>query len=338
MKDHIIQIGTSFPHAASHGITDYLNQKDKMDVIITFETIGWDIARTIFSDLSVAAWGTLGNLIKTKPENLTTSVKFQAVSQVYNFIISSYLQVDGNKDVQLNPFHFLSKLSRDELRFVLLSEPAQNLGIISLYLEPAQFEQFFSDLTPDKNDQVAFEIANMKQLPMRSLEMLAQSLEMKLTQFRQNPIVSPDGPNVMARVIRVLTAEEEMKIIQNLVRMNPADSLKIRSQLLYLPDVVYLPPDLVSDFLNSRELNEVAIALSGFEIGDRESILAILPKKKAEMLRVDLETPMNSISPKTLAETWRRMAMALENELKAKGLVLRNFIENRETKKLRMAS
>lgn len=338
MKEHIVQIGTNFPHAASQGISDYMNQKDKMDVVNTFEVVGWDIARTIFSPLSVATWGTLGNLIKSKPENLTVSQKFQSISQVYNFILSSYLQVDGNKDVQLNPFHFLSKLSREELKFVLLSEHPKNLAVVSLYLEPAQFEQFFADLDSKKHDQVAVEIANIKQLPMRSLEILAQNLQAKLTQFRQNPIVSPDGPDIMARILRVLTPEEEMKIVQNLVRTNPADSLKIRSQLLYFPDIVYLPTDLVGDYINSKDLADVSIALSGFEPADREIVLNSLPKKKAEMLRIDLESPTNAVSSKTLAESWRRLAIGMESELKSKGLVLRNFVENQETRKLRMVS
>ncbi|OYZ20297.1 MAG: hypothetical protein B7Y39_11005 [Bdellovibrio sp. 28-41-41] len=338
MKEHIIQIGTNFPHAASQGINDYLNQKDKMDVINTFEVVGWDVARTIFSPLSVAAWGSLGNLIKTKPENLTVSQKFQSISQVYNFILSSYLQVDGNKDVQLNPFHFLSKLSREELKFVLLSEHPKNLAVISLYLEPAQFELFFADLSSDKHDQVAVEIANIKQLPMRGLEILAQGLQSKLSQFRQNPIVSPDGPDVMARILRVLTAEEEMKIVQNLIRTNPADSIKIRSQVLYFPDAIYLPPEVVSDFINSRDLTEISTALTGFDGSSREAILSSLPKKKAEMIRVDIDSATNAVSPKTLAETWRRLSMALEAEMKSKGLILRHYVENQETKKLRMAS
>lgn len=340
MKDHIISIATQFPLAACKGINDYFNQHNKHDIIVMFEHIGWDTARALFAPLSLAVWGTLGNLIRNKNEELPLETKHEIVARVYNFILSSYLQVDGNKDAQPNPFFFLAKLNRDELKNVLLTEPSKNLAIISLYLESAQFEQFFRDLSAEKHDELAVEIANIKQLPMKSLEILAQNLNTKLNHYRLNPVVTPDGPDIMARILRVLSAEEEFKILQNLVKSNPNDSLKIRRQVLYFPDMVYLPAESVTDILNSRDVSELSAALFGIDPDSQESILALLPKKKAEMVRTDLTSPASRPSPKELAEAWRNISIAVEKELKSKGLSLATYVGQSQyvANKLKMAS
>lgn len=326
MKEHLIVIGTQFPIVASKGIINYFNENDKKDIVAVFEHVGWDLSRTLFSHLPASVWGKLGSLIKDKKENLTHTEKFLSVSRVYRFVLSAYMQNGNLKDEDLNPFHFLSNLSTDELKSVLSGESPKNLALVSLYLEPTQFETFFNTLPPQSHSQIAVEITNIKQLPSKTIENLAQSLNEKLGLFRKNPIVSPDGPDIIARILRVLTPEEEKRIIENLIQTNASDSIKIRQQLLYLPDIVYLPPEIVAKVLNDFDSDELRAAFDRFDAQSRKDVFKYLPVKKVAIIEKDIQDRINVPSEKLVAQTWRTMSIKIEKELKANDIKLVDFL------------
>lgn len=326
LRDHAIALITQYPHLAAETMQEYFSSGHEQDVLNFFEVLGWDLSKKLFHTMSPKVWGRIGAMLRVRTEKPTSEQSFSALTNSYQMLLSKYLEIGQGKDEE-NPFSFLFLASTDERKRLLAQENVTNLAIVSLFCDKEQMAEFFEELDPKMQTDLALQVARLENLPQEMVQRVALQLKTKLQSMQQQPVISAEGPALAAKILRALPPEQEAEVLESLMMKNPGESDSIRQHILYFPDLTYVSSQYVTPVLEGFGVEILRTAFEGLPSPTLNKVLSWVPSKKAYMIQRDIEEKINVPSPIRVAQARREVGVAVENFIKSKGLTLNQAFE-----------
>jgi hypothetical protein len=326
VRQHVIQIATQYPQMASRAIAEYCLEGAAENTTFLMDFIGWDTAKHLFSEVPAMAWGRLGRSVKERTGDPQPAQMEKGVRETYRALLAAYIEHEMAED-EAGPFNFVLKL-RDEQRMQILEkESAKNIAILCLHAPSEVTAGILSTLESEKKIRVMGELSRIEKIPHDVLQSVIQAFKQRVADIRLKPEPKVDGATVLSKVVRGMSAEEEMNILTLFAAENPTELERVRRSILIFDDVGLVPRDILSEVLG---LFEVESLYSAFFRSQRPLInaaLSALPEKKAMILERELSDMPMIPSQKITAETRRNICLQIETILVYRSITMTDLID-----------
>ncbi len=331
MKDRLLTLVTQIPQLCSRSLSDYLDEGHDLDVILVFEHLGWDLSKKLFPAVPARVWGRLGSNVRNKDMTSSLEKTKQAYENLYRFFLSRFLNSGVDTD-ETNPFGFLFKLSASERNHVLDGESAANFAIISMFSNKEEMAALQTHMSIAVQSLLPVEIARLETLPDSTVQVLAGNLQKKLEIFKKSPTYELNSIEVAARLLRSYSPEKESEVYRKMLQENPEQADRIRRLNVQFTDLLLYPTEMTSVALNYFEVDDLVKAFKNLPAEFCENLLALMPPKRANMIRTDLQSPAVVPTPVEVARLRRSLVLKVEEMIRSQGLTMAEVWEQIEVK------
>ncbi|WP_374076980.1 FliG C-terminal domain-containing protein [Bdellovibrio bacteriovorus] len=335
IKQHILAIAAQYPQMASRAITEYCLNVSPKNVTALMEFLGWDTSKQIFTDIPAMAWARIGHAVKERKEDLTKPETEKAVRESYKAILAAYIEHEMSED-ESNPFSFMLKMKEEERSQILDKETPANIAVFCLHAPAEVTAGIVAGLDPEKKVRVLAELSRIEKLPHNVVQAVIQSFNQKLTEMRIRPEPRVEGANVLAKVIRGMTAEEEMDVIALFANDNPDELERVRRSILIFEDLKLVPTDILSEVLGPYEVESLYAALFKTHTAFYNRILSTLPERKAMVVERELNDMIMIPQRKKTAELRREICKKVEEMMNSRSLRIADLVDG-NVKAVRLA-
>ncbi|XGC81093.1 FliG C-terminal domain-containing protein [Bdellovibrio bacteriovorus] len=326
VKSHIIAIAAQYPAMASRAITEYCLNESADNATIMMEWLGWDTSKKIFSEVPAMAWARIGHAVKERKEELTKQRTEKAVRESYKAILSAYIEHEMSED-ESNPFSFVLKMKEEERQQILDKETAAHIAVFCLHAPAEVTAGILANLDADKKVRVMAELSRIEKLPHNVVQKVVQSFNQRLSDLRVQPEPKVEGASVLAKVIRGMTAEEEMDVLALFAGDNPEELERVRRTILIFDDLKLVPTDILSEVLSSYEVEALYAALFKTHLTVTGRVLAALPERKAMVVERELSDMVMIPQRRKTAEVRREICKHVEAILSARSIRISDLVD-----------
>lgn len=323
-KKFVLEIAAKYPAAVSQAASEYFSKGNPEKTLLAFESLGWDTAKALFSQVSHRVWAKVGGLLAARTQDPSPQEYHEAIKGFHQFVVSRYLELI-DKDVD-NPFGFLLKLSSDDQLKALSEESPFNLATICVYLEDDQKSELLEKLPEDVQQTTLIQLSRLREVPFELVSGLASRLKMRLKEQSEKPNLSFDGQKYLVDLLNKLDVESEAKFIERLKGEQPQEFDQLRKSYLMYEDTLFVPADLIGEGVNSLDLKVLAVGLSGPEVDVRQYILSTLPEKKARMIEKDIAY-LQGVSRKMFLAARRVMLASIRAQMAAREVTISGLMD-----------
>ncbi|WP_413575685.1 hypothetical protein ACLVWU_15140 [Bdellovibrio sp. HCB290] len=326
LRRHVIQIATQYPQMASRAISEYCLQGAAESTTNFMDFIGWDTAKHLFSEIPAMAWGRLGRSVKERTGDPLPAQIEKGVRETYRALLAAYIEHEMAED-EAGPFNFVLKLRDDQRMQILEKESAKNIAILCLHAPSEVTAGILGTLESDKKIRVMGELSRIEKIPHDVLQSVIQSFKQRFADTRLKPEPKVDGATVLSKVVRGMSAEEEMNILNLFAAENPAELDRVRRSILIFDDVGVVPRDILSEVLGLFEVESLYSAFFRCQRPLINAALGALPEKKAMILERELSDMPMIPSQKVTAETRRSICLRIETILDYRSITMTDLID-----------
>lgn len=326
VKQHILAIAAQYPQLASRAVTEFTLNESAGDASLLMEFLGWDTSKRVFTDVPAMAWARLGKAVKEREGNSTKSATETAVRNVYKAILAAYVEHEMSSDEE-NPFSFVLKVREEERQQILDKETPANIAVLCLHSPAEVTAGIVGSLDAEKRVKVLAEISRVEKLPHNVVQAVISSFNQKLTEMRMRPEPRIEGASVLAKVIRGMSPEEEMDLLALFANDNPEELERLRRVILTFDDLKMVPSDILSEVLNSYEVDALYAALFKTHSAFYNRILATLPERKAMIVERDLTDMVAIPQRKKTAEVRRDICLQVEKVMYSRSLRVGDLVD-----------
>lgn len=325
IKVQIAKMVEEIPELISASITRHIMNQSPLEVAFFMEHIGWEQGKIWFRSVPALAWSRVGLAFKMQSED-PSSIEFtQAVQKVYKTLLATYIEHEMGQD-ESNPFGFVFQLTEVELRSLLNKESPRNLAVLFLRSSSDLTSKLLALLTNEKKLQCLSEMGKIEKISQERLTTALDSIKTHVGNLKSTKEFYIDGSAVLAKVLRSMSPEEELSLLDSLNQDNPEEIEKIRTTILLFQDIAMIPQFVLSSYFEGVEVDLMYKALFRMPQSMTNKIVSCLPEKKAMILERDLqEVPMiPSISD--IAKVRRQVVIDLSAKLAESGITLTDMM------------
>lgn len=321
-RDCILGLATQYPQICSKIASSMIERNMEKPLIIAFENLGWDLSKKLMSEIPPRIWARIGQKIRNHSGKPSPEELLKALSEVHKELLSGVLESGAMND-EKNPFAFLSKATRAERLEILKGESATNIAVLSFFLSAEDMRDVFESMDPDTQSQITSAMTRLQSLPDTIIKKISGSLLTKLTQYRKEPITSVDGAFMAGRTLRAMSPEKEAEVFANLMENQPSEAEQIRKNYLQFMDLPLFPKDAVALALSESDVGDVVKAMLDQKPDFVDSLLRLMPPKRANMVRRDMESPALRVNQ---ADQWaarRMLVLKVEDYFRQQGFSIK---------------
>ena len=172
---------------------------------------------------------------------------------------------------------------------VIAYEHPQTIALILCYLTPEKAAQVMAELPEEKQSEVAFRIATMKDTSPMVIKEIEKVLESKLSSVVRTEMTSIGGVETLVDILNQVDRTTEKNITESLEREDAELADKIKSSMFVFEDILTLDDVSIQRILREVEVKELALALKGCSDEVGEAIYRNQSKRAAASLKEDME-------------------------------------------------
>ncbi len=326
VRQHVVQIGTQYPKMASRAIAEYCLHGNEENTTYLMDFIGWDTAKLLFTEIPAMAWASMGRSVKERKGEPGAAQIEKGVRETYRALLAAYIEHEMAED-EAGPFNFVLKLRDDQRAQILEKESAKNIAILCLHAPSEVTAGILATLEGDKKIRVMGELSRIDKIPHDVLQSVIQAFKQRVSDIRLKPEPKVDGATVLSKVVRGMSAEEEMNILALFAAENPGELDRVRRSILIFEDVALVPADILSEVLGLFEVESLYGAFFRCQRPLINAALAALPEKKAMILERELSDMAMIPSQKITAETRRKICLQIETILEYRSITMTDLID-----------
>jgi flagellar motor switch protein FliG len=329
-KDFILSLASQYPRICSDIAVSMIDKNLENNLIVVFDYMGWELAKKLMTEMPPRAWARLGQKLRLKKEKESNQSIFESLTLLHKEFLAGVLERGALND-EKNPFSFLSKATASERLEILKNETATNFAVISFFMSPEELNENLQNFSPEMQSDVTTAMSRLQSLPDAVIKKLSQNLQTKLIHFRTEPTTAINGTAIAGRTLRAMSPEREYEIFRQMQDTSPEEANKISKMFLQFSDLPKFPKDAVALALGEVEIQDLVKALKDQSANFTESILKLLPPKRALMVQRDLESP--ALKPKG-PEQWaarRMIVLKIESFFNSQGLSIKNIWDQIES-------
>nr|BFD60551.1 hypothetical protein CKG001_26580 [Bdellovibrio sp. CKG001]BFD63966.1 hypothetical protein BdHM001_26470 [Bdellovibrio sp. HM001]BFD68156.1 hypothetical protein HAGR004_31780 [Bdellovibrio sp. HAGR004] len=325
VKQHVLAIAAQYPQMTSRAVTEYTLNDSADNASVLMEFLGWDVSKRVFTEVPAMAWARLGKAVKERANPPTKAQTEQAIRDVYKAILAAYVEHEMSTD-ESNPFSFVLKMREEERQQILDKETPSNIAVLCLHSPPEVTAGIVGTLDAEKRVRVLAEISRVEKLPHNVVQSVVGSFNQRLTELRMRPEPKVEGATVLAKVIRGMSAEEEMDLLALFANDNPEELERLRQVILTFDDLKLVPSDILSEVLGAYEVDALYAALFKTHSAFYNRILSTIPERKAMIVERDLGDMVQIPSRKKTAEIRRDICLQVEKVMYSRSLRIGDLV------------
>lgn len=323
-KKFILEIATKYPSALSQAATEYFQKGNQEQTLLAFESLGWDIAKSLFASVSHRVWAKIGALLAGRTQDPEPAEYHKAVKAFHQYVVARYLELIDT-DIA-NPFGFLTKLSGEEQARILEAESPFNLATICVYLEDEQKAELLDRVSEDARQATLIQLSRLKDIPFELVSSMSERLKLRLKEHKEKPSMALDGQKYLVELLSKLDVESEHRFLDRLKVEQPNEFNLLRRNYLLFDDILFVPAEVLGEATNSMDLKVFTIAVSGQEMDVRSYLLSTLPEKKARMIEKDIAY-LDGISRKAFLSSRRALLGAIRAQMFARDMTMGGLMD-----------
>ncbi|MBO9666351.1 MAG: hypothetical protein J7501_06010 [Bdellovibrio sp.] len=335
VRQHVVQIAHQYPQLASRAIAEYCLNGSVENATYMMDFLGWDAAKQLFTEVPAMAWGRMGRSMKDRTTDPTAKQIETGVRETYRALLAAYIEHEMAGD-ESNPFNFILKMREEDRQQILDKESAKNIAVLCMHTPAEITAGILASMSGEKKVRVMSELSRIEKMPYDVLQTVIQSFNQRVADMRVKPEPKMEGATVLAKVIRGMTAEEEMDMLTLFANENPEELERVRHSIFIFDDLKLAPMDILSEVLSTFEVEALYAAFFRTPTAFFVHALSALPEKKAMIVERDL-ADMAVIPPRKLtAEVRRQICQRVEAMLTTRSIRMTDLIEgNMKVTKLR---
>ncbi|MDR3240122.1 MAG: flagellar motor switch protein FliG [Clostridiales bacterium] len=192
--------------------------------------------------------------------------------------------------LQVRPFDFIRKVDVSQILNFIQSEHPQTIALILSYLRPKQAAEVLSELSADKQADVARRIALMDRTSPDVIKEVEKVLEKKLSSMLTEDFTTVGGVDSVVEILNSVDRATERHIMDTLDTEDTALSEEIRNKMFVFEDILTLDNRSIQTILRQDIDNrELAVALKGASLELQNLIFSNQSKRLAAMIKEDMD-------------------------------------------------
>ena len=191
--------------------------------------------------------------------------------------------------LQVRPFEFIRKADPTQLFNYIQNEHPQTIALILSYLKPSQAGQILSNLSQEKQAEVARRIAVMDRTSPEIIKQIEEILENKFSNMVQQDYTIAGGIQSIVSILNVVDRGTEKHIMEELEMRDAELSEEIKRRMFVFDDIVTLDGRSIQRFIREIDNTQWAISLKSASEEVKNVIFTNMSKRLVEMIEEDME-------------------------------------------------
>ncbi|MCL2461131.1 MAG: flagellar motor switch protein FliG [Defluviitaleaceae bacterium] len=191
--------------------------------------------------------------------------------------------------LQVRPFDFIRKSDAGQILNFIQNEHPQTIALILSYLKPKQAGEVLSELSPDKQSDVARRIATMDRTSPDVIKEVEKVLEKKLSSLLTEDYTAVGGVDSVVEILNAVDRGTEKHILETLESEDAELSEEIKKKMFVFEDILTLDNRSIQTVLREVDNRDLALALKNSSEELQNLILSNISKRLAGMVREDME-------------------------------------------------
>jgi flagellar motor switch protein FliG len=191
--------------------------------------------------------------------------------------------------LQVRPFEFVRKTEPQQVLNFIQDEHPQTIAMILSYLPANQAAMILSELSPEKQADVAKRIAMMDRTSPDVIKEVESVLERKLSSLISQDYTVAGGVDSIVNILNTVDRGTEKRIMESLEIEEPELAEEIRKKMFVFEDILLLDDRSIQVVLRDVENKTIATALKGSSEDVQNAIFRNLSSRLASMIKEDME-------------------------------------------------
>ena len=192
--------------------------------------------------------------------------------------------------LQVRPFDFVRKADITQIISFIQNEHPQTIALILSYIRPKQAAEVLSELSSDKQADVAKRIAQMDRTSPDVIKEVEKVLEKKLSAMLTEDFASVGGVDSVVDILNSVDRSTEKRIMETLNTEDNDLAEEIKKKMFVFEDILTLDNRAIQLLLRQDIDNrELAVALKGSSQELQNLIFANQSQRLATMIKEDME-------------------------------------------------
>ena len=267
---------------------------------ILFQVLGNGLAITLFKEISETDL----RRVRTRAKELTGvpfKIKKAVLEEFYfGFLAEKFKDTDesGRK-----PFSFLDKISDEQVAYLLLGEPPRIAAIVMAQLNPDRQMMVYERLEADQRIEALMELGSGESMNLDVVASVAGDLKEKSRYMPRGSEFERGSGEKLAGMLGRMNLEQADLFLEKLSQEDPELLKEVKRHYLTFDDIFTLPDGPLRDVLNTVEIDDIAMAMKGFDETQVDRAINVLPKKKQAMY----EPVEGAVSKREVMEARRKI-------------------------------
>jgi len=192
--------------------------------------------------------------------------------------------------LQVRPFDFIRKADTTQILNFIQNEHPQTIALILSYIRPKQAAEVLSELSADKQADVARRIAQMDRTSPDVIKEVEKVLEKKLSAMLTEDFTTVGGVDSVVDILNSVDRSTEKHIMETLDVEDSNLAEEIKKRMFVFEDILSLDNRAIQTLLRQEIDNrELAVALKGSSQELQNLIFANQSKRLAAMIKEDMD-------------------------------------------------
>jgi len=192
--------------------------------------------------------------------------------------------------LQVRPFDFVRKADITQILNFIQNEHPQTIALILAYIRPKQAAEVLSELSPDKQAEVARRIAQMDRTSPDVIKEVEKVLEKKLSAMLTEDFTTVGGVDSVVEILNSVDRTTEKHIMETLDIEDSSLAEEIKKKMFVFEDILTLDNRAIQLLLRQDIDNrELAIALKGSSPELQNLIFSNQSARLAAMIKEDMD-------------------------------------------------
>ncbi|GAA0365041.1 flagellar motor switch protein FliG [Bacillus horti] len=191
--------------------------------------------------------------------------------------------------LQVRPFDFARKADPNQILNFIQNEHSQTIALVLSYLEASQSAQILSELTPEKQSDVARRIALMDSTSPEVINQVERILEQKLSATVTHDYTQAGGVEAVVQVLNGVDRSTERTILDALEIEDPELAEEIKKRMFVFEDIVTLDNRSIQRVIRDVQNEDLLLALKVSSEEVKESLFANMSKRMADTFKEEME-------------------------------------------------
>lgn len=255
---------------------------------------GIDTAMNLFADVAsqerakiLAFYNTVDNWDIQEEINALSKLKANLVAKKYEQNILS-------EGTEASHFSFIKKLSDYQLFYLIKDEDSRVIALLLTYLPADRAAKLVGQLSPKQKSEIAVEIGNINYINSDILNAVTKRLAEKSLMIPKFDLYPGSGINSLVSILDHLDSKDESFVLNTIKEFDPNLAKKIKKAYFVFDDLLGLSKEALKIIIKDVSKNALATSLVGVDENFIAKVLSILPERKAEMLKFDMDKQKNA--------------------------------------------